>query len=266
MDRLGFELLGILPGAEIRPDSGATFIRTGVKISLFNGLFRIRWSKEEARGAVDRYVSEFSKEGTPFIVHTSALSTPNDLGEILKSRGLESQPESTMFTLELGRVPELGPLPDALEVRRVSSWDEVDQYLHVFVDGFSLPPLIADAFRAFYRHYSFALEKTFQSIILFEGKAPVAIASILGNRDATGTLGTFADLPSDLCTMMNLTVLPAARGRGHGLRVAAEAVKFAKSCGYKMLCTTGTPEGMAVYRKAPLQEVGKCQRWVWNPK
>lgn len=74
-----------------------------------------------------------------------------------------------------------------------------------------------------------------------------------------------ADLPNDLCTMMNLTVAPWARGRFLGFRIAREAVKFARACGYRRLCTTGTPQGMGIYRRAPLTEVGSAQRWTWRP-
>ena len=264
--RLGFELFGAIPGAEIRKDDHSILIRTGAKIDLCNGVFKVRWSDQNAEQEIDRYVAEFAETGTPFLVHTTDLSTPHNVGDLLKRRGFKPQPVATMFTLDFAALPGDVPLRDGLNCSRVATKSDIDRYIEIFIQGFALPPLIADIFRKFYEHYGCAEEKTFQSMVMSEGGTPVAIISILGNRDARGRLAGSQDLPPDLCTMMNLTVSPAAQGRWLGTRMAREGVKFARACGYRRVCTSGTPDGMSIYRRAPLQEVGKCQRWSWNPE
>lgn len=264
--RLGFELFGAIPGVDIRKDDNSILIRTGAKIDLCNGVFKIRWSDQNAEREIDRYLTEFAKTGTPFLVHTTDLSTPHNVGEILKRRGFKPQPVGTMFTLDFDALPGDAPLRDGLSCSRVTTKADIDRYLDIFVQGFALPPLIADIFRKFYENHGCAEEKTFQSLVMSEAGVPVAIISILGNRDVRGRLGESREMPADLCTMMNLTVSPTARGRWLGTRMAREGVKFARACGYRRVCTSGTPDGMGIYRRAPLQEVGKCQRWSWNPE
>lgn len=265
LERLGFELFGIVPGAEIRDDGGAIMIRTGVKVALCNGVFRVRWDENGLEREIDRYVAEFARTETPFMIHTTDVSTPRGIGEALKRRGFTPEPLATMFTLDLAASLEGSLLPPNMSIRRVATDADMRRYLEIFVAGFELPELIADIFKAFFDRYGFAPEKNYQSLLLSVDEKPAAIVSILGARDAAGVRRGYPDLPDDLCTMMNLTVAPWARGRFLGFRIAREAVKFARACGYRRLCTTGTPQGMGIYRRAPLTEVGSAQRWTWRP-
>lgn len=265
LERLGFELLHVLPEAEIRDDGGAVMIRTGAKAALCNGVFRIRWDSGSMEREIDRYLAEFARTATPFMIHTTDVSTPPGLGEALKRRGFTPEPLATMFTLELDPALEGSPLPAGMSVRRISSNEDLARYIEIFVSGFELPGLIADVFKSFFDRHGFGQEKNFQSLLLSVDEKPAAIVSILGARDATGIRRGYPDLPDDLCTMMNLTVAPWARGRFLGFRIARAAVSFARACGYRRLCTTGTPQGMGIYRRAPLTEIGNAQRWTWRP-
>lgn len=265
IERLGFELFGILPGAMVRDDGGAIVIRTGVESALCNGVFRIRWDEKDLEREIDRCVAEFARTGTPFMFHVSDASAPRGLARALERRGLHPGPEATMFAMELAPSLEGGPLPAGMSVRRVSTREDMERYIEVFLDGFRLPGLIADVFKEFFELYGSGPEKNFQSLLLELEARPAAIVSILGARDAAGVRNGYPDLPDDLCTMMNLTVAPWARGRFLGFRIAREAVKFARACGYRRLSTTGTPEGMGIYRRAPLMEVGRARRWSWLP-
>lgn len=266
LERLGFELFGILPGAEIRDDGGAIYFRTGVKAPLCNGLFRLRWDERDVERELDRYTAEFARDATPFIVHTFAATTPKCLAAALERRGFLPEPAATMFTLDLDAGLEGGPLAPEMTLRRVATREDTERYIEVFLSGFQLPGPVADAFKSFFALYGCAPGKNFQSLLLCVEEKPAAVVSILGARDAAGVRNGYPDLPDDLCTMMSLTVAPWARGRFLGFRIAREAVKFARACGYRRLCTSGTPQGMGIYRRAPLKEVGTCRRWTWLPK
>lgn len=61
LERLGFELIGIVPGAKIRDDGGAIMVRTGAKAALCNGVFRIRWDSNSMEREIDRYAAEFAR-------------------------------------------------------------------------------------------------------------------------------------------------------------------------------------------------------------
>lgn len=265
IERLGFELFGVLPGAEIRDDGGAIMFRTGVRVALCNGVFKIRWDQSGMEREIERYAAEFASTGTPFMIHTTDASTPRGIGEALKRRGFTPEHPATMFTLDLAPSLEGSPLPAGMSIRRIATRADMRRYIEIFVAGFQLPEMIADVFKNFYDLYGFGPEKNYQSLLLSVDGKPAAIVSLLGARDAAGVRRGYPDLPDDLCTMMNLTVAPWARGRFLGFRIAREAVKFARACGYRRLCTTGTPQGMGIYRRAPLTEVGGAQRWTWQP-
>ena len=76
MERLVFETFGVIPGAEVRHDGNSVLLRTGYNVDLCNGVFQVRWNEKTAERELERYIAEFGRTGTPFIVHTSDLSTP----------------------------------------------------------------------------------------------------------------------------------------------------------------------------------------------
>ena len=65
LERLGFELFGVVPGAVVRDDGGAVMIRTGVKVALCNGVFRVRWTRKTWSGRSTAIWPSFRRAALP---------------------------------------------------------------------------------------------------------------------------------------------------------------------------------------------------------
>ncbi len=266
MEAVGFETLVVLPEAK-RIDLGGGFaVDSGRPVALFNGAFCIRWTEAEAASKLDGLIDRFAARGLPFMVHQNSESTPRSLGKLLESRGFVPEEESVLFSCELSSVPEFPPIRAGMRVESVDSLKRTEDFLKVFIEGFGLPASIAEPFNDYFLAYGFGPEKMVQSFVLYDLDRPVAIISTVAHRDPTGQRVSYDGISDDACSVINLAVLPHHRGQGLGMSLAGYAVSQVKSWGYQRLLSTGSPDGMRLYRKCSIQEVGRGRRWTWTPK
>jgi GNAT superfamily N-acetyltransferase len=65
-------------------------------------------------------------------------------------------------------------------------------------------------------------------------------------------------------TFARVFSMPDFRLRGLGLKVTRAIAELARDRGIRYLVGGGTAEGMNVYRKAKIREIGKSQRWIFS--
>jgi ribosomal protein S18 acetylase RimI-like enzyme len=248
-----FATFSVIPGSVFHKNSDSSILMSGVNAALLNGIFDIRWNEKTALKNLQFYKKEFQQKNLPFMVHVFPHSSPYNLEVILQNEGFEKQSESTLFAVDLKSINSLKELPKQYKIRQLSSQNDVYDYINVFRIGFELPEVFEKAFSDYFTHYGFGQEKPMQSLILSENNKPLAIMSILKTTNENSP---------EYCTMMNLSVIPEARRRGLGAILASEGVRLTLKRGCTHLCTTGTPQGMLLYKKIHPQEIGKSSRWV----
>ncbi len=262
LERLSFELLQLLEESEtVRTDRWIR-ICSNTPIALFNGVFNFRCGSDQARDELKKHIDYFGQKKLPFTLHLSDASEPKEIDRLLLELGFKPNPKSTAFEIDLETIQLPTSDSSKPKIKRVTNGSELDDYIRVFIEGFSLPPEIATVFKKVLDRSGYDEGAQLQSFVMYEDQVPVAIGSILRNRRSNGKPGFSADMDDRYCTMINLAVSPSYRSKGLGIVMAKELVRMARLYGCTMLGTTGTPEGMHVYRKAHPLVVGQAQRWT----
>lgn len=251
-----FRIIQALPNAKWTDLGDCCVLHTGVPQALYNGIFLLRW--KDAKSAQRRLLEvrdQFFADQLPFTVHQAEPCTPApaDLDPILSGLGGKAQAPAVIITGDLPTSPSLS-LPPGYTMERVTTRAQVDSFCKMMTLVFELPEIFGTAFTRWYELYGTARSNPYQSYLYHHEGALVAIAAnYLCLADPT------------LGTAMNFGVHPEHRKRKHGTVLIPHLIATLATRGAKRAITSGTPDGMRVYRKYNVKELGWCRRWEFLP-
>lgn len=219
---------------------------TRVPSPMINNATRVRFTQEQAGGALEAILAEAHARHVPMRWWLGPGTQPAGIGERLEMRGF-SRVQLAGMAIELSRM-QAAPAGPALRVERVRDSGQLGAWCRVLAAGFSMPQFAADAFgRAF---EVVGLDSPDWSLYLaYLDGVPVAASSMYLGAGVAG--------------IYNVATLPEARGKGAGSAVSHAPLRAAHQSGYHIGTLQASKLGYGVYRRLGFEEICTFDLYVW---
>lgn len=133
------------PECELHDEENVLWFETPLPIIPYNGVLKFS-VKDNARARIGQITEQFGARKVPFIWVVHPSSSPADLTRQLVERGLKDVEPIFGMARELSYLPEIPPVPDGIEVRKVTDesdagafvqfaawrWNIPDEYGHTY--------------------------------------------------------------------------------------------------------------------------------------
>ena len=224
---------------------------SGLPCDTFNFICRARLRPNDARQAAADAIDYFARVRRPFSWWVGPADRPGDLGATLDALGLERAESELAMAMPLEALPELLPPVPGLDVRRVSTEDELHTYARLSAANWTPPdPDVV----TFYRRAAAALLHPACPQRLYLGwldGEPVATAEA---ALAGGTVALFNIMTSEPC-----------RGRRIGSWMTWQPLHDARAAGCDLGALQAAEAGVGLYRRLGFRSFGGITEYKPSP-
>ena len=154
-------------------------------------------------------------------------------GELLKERGFQHQEGSPGMGVDLAKIPDSLPLPEGLEIKRLTEVEDLRAFAHLTNANFRFPPESEPAI--FDWLVGVGLEMPLISYLAYLDGQPVGTTSVFYHAGVAG--------------IYSVTVNPQARGKGIGAMLTLQPLLDARDLGYKAGILQASTLGFPVYQR-----------------
>jgi GNAT superfamily N-acetyltransferase len=235
---------------------------------MFKGVWRIRLNGGNVGQAVDEAIEWFKARKAPFAFWwTGADSTPADLAERLKARGMVTMEEQTRelahgilssaggapcMAADLSRMNEaaLKSVPAGFVIEEVRDDRALDDFKRVFVEVYGIPEWAGQAWVDATRHIGI-------------GKTPwkMYVGRLDGEVVATNMLFKGGGVASVYAVAAAVSV----RGKGIGGAITLKPLLEARDMGYRHAVLFSTAMGVHAYERIGFRQTGQTiDRYLWR--
>jgi ribosomal protein S18 acetylase RimI-like enzyme len=188
----------------------------------------------DADELIDATLERLRALNVPFNWWVMPSATPADLAARLHQRGLVADAAWPGMALRVGELVE-PPVVPGLEIRRVTSDDELAVYTGIFAPLLSPSPAFTDFFLRASRGIGFRPGVPEEHFVGYLDGQPVATVSLLTAGGAAG--------------IYNVATIEAERGRGIGAAMTAAAIRHGAARGFTVATLQASTMGRPVYER-----------------
>jgi ribosomal protein S18 acetylase RimI-like enzyme len=226
-------IFGCGPGCSLHETEGLLWFETPIPIIPYNGVLRSRLQADVDQ-TIDSIVEHFAQKKAQFmwILHPSSI--PSDLRDRLQSRGLMDVEPVPGMARSLDDLPEMPPLPDDIEVRKVADERDASAFYQFATWRWNVPDKYKENYAAIAKGFRFGQSGSKAHMWqAWRAGQPVAKAGMyLGARSA----GIYA-----------VVTKPEARRLGLARALTLTALHEARSVGYRLAVLHSTPMAEGLY-------------------
>jgi ribosomal protein S18 acetylase RimI-like enzyme len=236
---------GAIPGTEVHRDRDVTWI---VHPGAFwrNAGILLRFTPASAARRLDIMVARYRAHGRGMALWVGPATTPHNLTDLLKARGLRCQKYYPAMVRSLSDVSTIGARPvTGLEIRRVEDVNVFRTKTH---------PSIGPISTALRRQ---ALERL-RALTEDRAEGTLAFVAWLNGRPV-GACELF--LGSAAAGLHSLSVPSENRGRGIGRALLQHACERARERGATTIVLLASSEGQLLYSRSGFCEVARFGYW-----
>jgi GNAT superfamily N-acetyltransferase len=244
-----FASFTVCPGAELLETAEVFGARTDVPVPFFSGIAR---TTLEDASTIDRVKASFQGRHAAFRWWLTPSVQPANLETLLLERGFRHVYDARGMVADLGSVAVGKTLGPDVSIRRVTSVDEFEPWLDIFLLSFARPPQERAFWRQPYEFFGFGADARWAHYVGFLGDTPVSTTSVL--------------MAGDLAGIYNVATIPAARGRGVGRAVTLAAMEHGKERGAVKAVLQSSEMGYPVYRSIGYEDVCFLRLYDWRPE
>lgn len=250
-NRQGWASLGASSRFEVQDRDDGLWFASGVPMPPFNGVVSARLTEDDADEVIEEAVAYFGGRSLPFSWAVGPNTTPENLGERLVAHGFKGQEAQAGMAIDLETLPGSVPMPDGLEIERVSGKAFIGDYGDVVSAGFGLPPTFGGEFAR----------------ILAEATEDSDANSwgYLGRIDGQAIATSGVVLAGGGALIVNVVTMPDVRGRGVGATMTHRPLLEVREKGYRIGTLEASEMGRPVYKRLGFEEYCRMKEYVWTP-
>ncbi len=238
-----------VPGVEVHRDPDVTWMLSNGAIRANSGT-ALRFSGASAARRLDQILNRFAQHGrgTGFWIDEDV--TPQNIGELLKERGLRCRKRVSGMWCDLTQLPKI-PVPKGIRIIRTPHHSMYLRHPH---------PYFGPITTAIRRHELNRLahlaaqwpDRFFNFVALDPGNRPIGACSMFVNDAVAG--------------FYDVGVLQQHRGRGIGSAMLAQALGFARDRDATQAVLLASGMGSGMCRRVGFREVCKIAYWYRSLK
>jgi GNAT superfamily N-acetyltransferase len=239
---------GTLPACVVQRDTDATWFVSGIPEPWFNGVACSTLGPAPER-RVAAILAALTAHNLPFLWHLSPITTPANLRAIISAHGLRQFADEPCMALELQgwRMPTASPAGFAMS--SVRDAEELACWTGIWMA--TVPEPTRQRCRNVYAQIGLAATAPWRYYLGFLDGVPVATVKLF--------------YAADVVSVQHVMTLPAARRRGIGAALVAQALYGAQQRGYRLAVLTATPAGYELYRQLRFRDYGRWTSYIWRP-
>jgi len=239
-----------------RVEDGKEFLRltTDVPDPFSNFLLRLRFSGQDVEPRMDNMMEFFKARNLPTSCWIGPCCTPSSLGEQLTSHGFVRHQELESFgmTIDLDKLNENLPVPEALTVTRVADDDGMRLYLSPFEEGFEFPKAVASQWGMMDASHGYDDSLPRVNYVATVEGVPVSCTTLFKTDTSAG--------------IYCVATVKGMRRKGAATALITKALKDAKDEGYRMGLLTAKAMGASVYRRIGfVDQPCRFEWYTWQP-
>lgn len=231
-----------LPGACVQASADLVVADSGLACDTFNFICRARLDPAKAAARSAEAVGYFRRAGRPFSWWVGPADRPHDLGALLQELGLEQAETELAMAADLSALADTGPVPDGLEVRRVTTRAELAHFARLSAGNWTPPD------RMVLRFY----ELTAQALLSAGSPQWLYVGYLEGEPVATSEV-TFG---GGIAGLFNISTLVPFRRRGFGTALTLRPLVDAQKAGYQTAVLQAAADGIGLYARVGFASFG----------
>ena len=243
--------MGMVGGGSQRADDEITWTVGGSPIGYHNAVVRCDASQERGRALVEEWRRELRTRSLPGSWHLSPTMRPNGLAEHLTEAGFEDGGDEPAMAAVLSDLSYTSSSPADLEITRVKTDDDLEEYRNVLAAGFGEGPREADWVASVFAKAGVAGEGPWRHIVGRVGGVPAATASLLLTH---ATAGIYF-----VCTR------PEFRRRSFGAAITSAAMVEAARSGADHAVLGSSPMGQRIYERLGFRTAFSYRLFEFEP-
>ncbi|WP_240794997.1 GNAT family N-acetyltransferase [Rhodococcus zopfii] len=227
--------------ATVRDPGDILIVDSGLDDDTFNLVCRARMAPLTAQARLEEILATVRAAGRPFSWWVAPTSTPANLGELLRERGLRASETELAMTASMTEIPL--PAPDTnLKVVTVTNREQLRHYAELMARNWTPPsPAVFDFFEAA------------GSAIL---RSECASTFVVGYLAGEPVAGAEIHLAAGVAGLYGVVTLETHRRRGFGTAVTLAAVERVRAAGVERVVLQASEDGAPVYERIGFTPVG----------
>jgi ribosomal protein S18 acetylase RimI-like enzyme len=245
-----FPLFARLPNAEIHLGSDLLWSITEIAYPLFNSILGTRLEPHRVDAVIAEAVARGRAKKVPLLWWTGPATRPADLGRSLESHGFVHAGNAPGMAADLLALDESFTAPAGLEIAEIQDAESLETWCRTAAAGYELPDVVTDAWLVWYCAVGLNQDPPLRHFIgMLRGK-PVAVASLF--------------LASGVAGIYNVATVPEARRQGIGALITLEALRRARTAGFRVGVLQSSDMGVGIYGRLGFREFCRIDHYLWN--
>ena len=237
------------PAAEIHDGPDLLWSLTGFPIPLFNSVMRANLAPGEAAAAIAAVIARGRSRDVPLLWWTGPATRPADLGERLTAGGFVHAEDVPGMAADLRDVPDGHSPAPGLVVEQVGDQKTLREWCATMCAGYEMPA---------------AFGETYYDCVVSLGLGPqAAVRHYLGRLDGEPVATATVFVAAGVAGIYDVSTIPAARRRGIGAAMTAQALRGAREDGYRIAVLHSSAAGLPLYRRLGFSEYCSIGQYLW---
>ena len=240
------------PGAELHDDKDVLWYFTGLPHWDFNGVFRAQMKPETVDSKVEEMLELFTARSVPTSWRTGPATMPKNLGEHLRSHGLQFVGDAGGMAISLSRLRQDMLNPPEFTARCAWSSSALEDFMHVYAAASGDPDSYVGMFGKILKYLPSSGRPGWRHYVGYLNDTPVACSSVF--------------LGDQIAGVFRVAVIPDVRGRGLGSAISVAPLLMARELGYEVAVLNPSDMSYGMYKRLGFQEHFKMSLYVWEPR
>jgi ribosomal protein S18 acetylase RimI-like enzyme len=224
------------PGMHVIDEPELVLADSGLTSDTFNIICRARLAPDQATEQIRAAIGFFKQSGRPFSWWVGPADRPANLGQRLLDAGLQRADSELAMAADLAALPANDQAPAELEIRRVRSIAELQDFTRI---------IAGPAEQRFYELAAptlLAADSPQWRYVGYLADQPVATAELTASDGVAG--------------LYNITTLESQRRRGIGTALTLRPLLDARAAGFHTGFLQAAAAGVGVYTRIGFQRFG----------
>jgi ribosomal protein S18 acetylase RimI-like enzyme len=237
-----------LPGMHVGDAGDLLLVDSGLPCETFNKICRARLDEPVADGRIAEAVGYFRRRQRPFSWWVGPCSRPSDLGARLERAGLRAAERELGMLAKPADLPREQPQADGLEIRRVATLAELQDFVRVTAGNWEPPDEQVGVF----------FEAA--SAVLLDPACPMRL--YVGYADGVAAAASELFLSPKVAGIHMVSTGREFRRRGFGLAMTWTAAWEGCRAGAELVALQASEMGRGVYERLGFRGCGQFTEYL----